>query len=74
MCPHSSAVDRDQAADHRARRFVRTPHRQAAFSPSRRPAVQSPLTTRRGGDPAADLGIAWLAVDLFHNHNEIKIG
>ncbi len=32
-----------------------------------------PITTRRGGDPAADLGIPWLAVDLFHNNNEIKI-
>ncbi len=67
MCPHSSAVDRDQAADRRARRFVRTPHRQAAFSPSRRRrrAVQRPLTTLRGGDPVADLGITWLAVDAM---------
>ena len=72
MCPHSSAADRDQAADRRARRFVRTPHRQAAFSPSRRRrAVRSPLTTLRGGDPVADLGIAWLAVDAM---DESEVG
>jgi hypothetical protein len=31
MCPHSFAVDSDQAADRLARRFVLTPHRRAAF-------------------------------------------